>query len=439
VGGAEDLLKVRPIVGWAYRLPLAVPAVLALLLTTCSTQTDKRERVEFWGLGSEGEIVADMIPEFERRNPNIHVVVQQIPWTAAHEKLLTAHVGEATPDMAQMGNTWIPEFVSMKALEDLTPFVTHSPAIDRSDYFPGIWATNVIDRSVYGIPWYVDARVLFYRSDILASVGFPKGPRTWSEWTESMRRIHDQHKSRFAILLPTNEWDPIVNLALSNGSTVLTPDGTRGAFQQKPFAEAFDFYIDMFRKGYAPEVSNTQIANLYQQFAQGDFAMYITGPWNVGEFKKRLPADMQDKWATAPLPARDASMPTGVSMAGGSSLVIFHASAHKAAAQKLIEYLSEPVQQITFYEKTGDLPARRSAWASPALAADTHFPAFRQQLEHVEPLPKVPEWEQIATAIFDRGEAAARHTTTNAAALAALDARANELLEKRRWMLTHNR
>jgi multiple sugar transport system substrate-binding protein len=322
----------------------------------------------------------------------------------------------------------------VRALDDLGPFVAQSNVVDRRDYFPGIWATNVVGGALYGIPWYVDTRVLFYRSDILASVGYPNGPRTWAEWTDSMRKIVEQKRSRFAILIPTNEYEPPVVLALSNGSTILTPDGTRGAFRQPQFAEAFAFYIDMFRRGYAPSVSNAQISNLYQQFAQGDFAMYITGPWNVGEFRRRLPPEMQDKWATAPIPARDASGP-GISMAGGASLVIFRASQHKPAARKFIEFLSEPAQQVRFFELTGDLPARRTAWQSPALAAEPRFPAFREQLESVAPLPQVPEWEQIATAIYDRGEAAARGTTTVEAAVAHLDERADELLEKRRWIL----
>lgn len=413
------------------------PSFFILLILIFSCARDRASnRLEFWGLGREGEVVAEMIPEFERRNPGIDVVVQQIPWTAAHEKLLTAFVGESTPDLAQMGNTWVPEFNAINALEDLTPFAKNSATVREDDYFPGIWATNVIDTKLYGIPWYVDARVVFYRSDILASVGFPKGPRTWSEWTEAMQRIQTQKKSRWGILLPTTEWEPIVNLALTNGSTILTPDGTRGAFRQKEFAEAFAFYISMYRRGFAPALSNTQIANLYQQFAQGDFAMYISGPWNVGEFKRRLPENMQNNWATAPLPARDASSPTGISMAGGSSLVIFRASPNKAAAQKLIEFLSEPEQQVRFYETTGDLPARRSAWRSKAIADESHLPAFREQLERVAPLPKVPEWEQITSVIYDRGEAAARGTISNEAALAALDAKADELLEKRRWMIT---
>src|SRR5207244_11212513 len=112
------------------------------------------------------------MPEFERRT-GIAVDVQQIPWTAAHEKLLTAYVGDATPDVAQMGNTWVPEFHAVGALEPLTSRLVHS-SIEQRNYFPGIWATNEVDGVAYGVPWYVDTRVLFYRTDLV-----PKPPRTW--------------------------------------------------------------------------------------------------------------------------------------------------------------------------------------------------------------------------------------------------------------------
>lgn len=395
----------------------------------------KVETIELWGLGREGEVVADRILEFERQNPGIRVTVQQVPWIAAHEKLLTAYAGDATPDLAQMGNTWIPEFVTVRALADLTAFAKGSRTIDGHDDFPGIWATNVVDGVLYGIPWYVDTRVLFYRSDVLGAVGYPQAPRTWSEWLDAMTKIKTRGLCRFAILMPTNEFEPIEALALSNGSPFLKDDGTRGAFGEPPFRDAFHFYVDVFHRGLAPVVSNTQVANLYQQFAQGDFAMYITGPWNVGEFRHRLPPEMEGKWATAPLPARDASQPTGISMAGGSSLVVFRASRHQAAAQKLIAFLSQPAEQVLLFEKTGDLPARRSAWTTPALARDPYFPAFQKQLERVHPFPKVAEWEQIANSIFQHGESAVRGAATPAAALADLDKTTDDILAKRRWVL----
>src|SRR6476620_2975073 len=89
-------------------------ALGALLLVGCVGKAERGiERIEFWGLGREGEVVAALIPEFERQNPGIRVTLQQIPFIAAHEKLLTGYAGDATPDVAQIGNTWIPEFVAV--------------------------------------------------------------------------------------------------------------------------------------------------------------------------------------------------------------------------------------------------------------------------------------------------------------------------------------
>ncbi|HEY0783866.1 MAG TPA: extracellular solute-binding protein, partial [Thermoanaerobaculia bacterium] len=315
------------------RRTLRCAPLLLFLALGCGRSAERGvERIELWGLGREGEVVAERIPEFERRNPGIRVTVQQIPWIAAHEKLLTAYAGNATPDVAQMGNTWIPELVAVRGLLDLSAFARSSRTIDGHDDFPGIWATNQVDGGLYGIPWYVDTRVLFYRSDVLAAVGFRAPPRTWAEWLDAMQRIQRERRTRFAALVPINEFEPIEVLAMSSGATLLNARGTRGAFEQPAFRDAFAFYVELFHRGLAPVVANTQVANLYQDFAQGGFAFHITGPWNVGEFRRRLPKSMDGRWATAPLPARDAREPTGVSMAGGSSLVIFRASRHQAAA-----------------------------------------------------------------------------------------------------------
>jgi multiple sugar transport system substrate-binding protein len=125
----------------------------------------------------------------------------------------------------------------------------------------------------------------------------------------------------------------------------------------------------------------------------------------------------------------------GVSVAGGASLVVFAASERKAAAWKLIEYLTATEQQVRFYELIGDLPARMSAWEDPILTQNQYAHAFRTQLEHVRPTPKVPEWERIATEVLEHAEAAALGSMTIDQALASLDRIVDGVLEKRRWML----
>ena len=128
-------------------------------------------------------------------------------------------------------------------------------------------------------------------------------------------------------------------------------------------------------------MANTQVSNVWDEFARGLFAFYVTGPWNIGEFRRRLPAERQDDWAAAPLPGPDGP---GVSTAGGSSLVIFSSSRRKEAAWKLISFLSEPETMQRFHALTGDLPPRRSAWRAPALADDLPSQAFARQLERVQ-------------------------------------------------------
>ena len=384
-------------------------------------------------MGREGEVVTELLPAFEREHPGIKVKVQQIPWTAAHEKLLTAFVGDATPDIAMLGNTWVPEFVALDALEPLDSRVAASKDVLRSDYFPGVWGTNVLDGVTYGIPWYVDTRVMFYRTDILANAGCDGVPSTWAGWRKCMEQVKARMgPHQYPLLVPITEWPPIVILGLQAGSPLLRDNGKFGAFSRPEFLKAFEFYTALFRDSLAPALSGTEISNLYQEFERGNIAMYISGPWQIGEFTNRLPRNMQGKWMTAPLPGVDGP---GVSLAGGASLSLFRRSEHKAEAWQLMEYLSRTDVQIRFSELTGDLPARREAWKSPLLANNKYAAAFRDQLERAVPTPQVPEWEQIATKIYEHGERAVRGRQTPAQAMAALDRDVDAILQKRRWLM----
>lgn len=408
--------------------------LIVTLLAACNTTpSDQMTTLRFWGMGREGEVVAQLIPDFEKEHPDIRVRVQQIPWTAAHEKLLTSHVGGSTPDVAQLGNTWIPEFAAIRALEPLGPILERS-TLRRSAYFSGIWDTNVVKDTLYGIPWYVDTRLIFYRKDILARAGYPEMPQRWAEWVAALRAIkRDVGAARYPVYLPTNEWTQLIIFAQQNGATLLRNGGQYGAFADARFAQAFDFYLDLFREGLAPVQGLYDVANPYQEFARGYFAMWITGPWNMGEMKRRLPPELQDDWATAPMPGPTGAA-SGLSTAGGASFVMFRNSKHKTAAWKLIEFLSRPEQQVRFYELTGSLPARREAWELAELSRDEHARAFWLQLQRVQSLPAVPEIESIVQRMIEHAESSIRGGVPAPQALQALDRDVDAMLEKRRWV-----
>lgn len=406
----------------------------AAALAGCASDSDRTLR--FWAMGRESEVVAELMPGFEREHPGVRVKVEQLPWTAAHEKLLTAFAGDATPDLAQVGNTWLPEMQTLGALEPLEPWLARTPALLASDYFEGIWATNAPGGQRVGLPWYVDTRLMFVRQDLLARAGVRRPPLNWDEWRAALTQLR-QHGVATPLLLPTNEFEPLLALALQQPGEVLRDHGRFGNFSSPDFRRALGFYVERFRRGDAPGLTNNQVANVWQEFGRGTFAFYISGPWNIGEFKRRLPVELADAWTTAELPGPDGP---GASIAGGASFAMFRRSRLKAEAWALISYLSRPEVQLAFYRLTGDLPPRRSTWAMPladgrTLAEDRHAAAFRRQLERVRPPPAVPEWERIAQEMQLAAARVVGGRETEDAAVRGLDARVDGILEKRRWML----
>ena len=427
-----NAVRRRSGVEWAAWRGVVVAGLLMLAcLALAACRREASEPLRFWAMGREAEVVAELIPEFERES-GIQVEIQQIPWTAAHEKLLTAFAAEALPDVCQLGNTWLPEFAALGVLEPLQPFVDGSDVVDPDDFFPGIWDTAKIDGELLGIPWYVDTRLLFYRKDILREAGVAQPPRTWAEWEAAMAAVK-RHvgPDRYAILMPLNEFEQQLSFALQQDDPLLRDHDNRGNFQSPGFRRVLAFYANMFEQGWAPKMSETQISNVWDEFFNGFYAFYLSGPWNIREFRKRQPAALEGQWGTMPLPGPDGP---GAGIAGGTSLVIFRGSPRQQQAWKLIEFLSRPDIQQRFHAMIGDLPPRRSTWEHPSLAGDELSRAFRDQLERAKSPPKVLEWERIVQEMRIATERVVRGGQAQDQALRELDQRVDAILAKRRWM-----
>ncbi|HAJ01974.1 MULTISPECIES: sugar ABC transporter substrate-binding protein [unclassified Brevundimonas] len=399
----------------------------ALATAGCGGRSDGRTPLTFWAMGAEGTAVPQLVPEFERRNPGIAVEVQAVPWTAAHQKLLTAYAGDSLPDISQIGNTWVSEMAAIGALSATPAFASDL----LTDQFPAVLETNRVDGQAVATPWYVDTRLLFCRTDILSRAGYDTVPTTWAEWKASMHAIKRvAGDGNFAILLPVNEFEQLLTFGLQADEPLLADQATRGNFSSPGFIAALAFYKSLFDEGLAPLVSATQISNVWTEFQRGYFSFYFSGPWSIGDFRRRLPPETQ--WATAGIPG-----PTGpgASAPGGSSLAVFRSTRHPEAAWAWVRYLLEPETQVRFNQITGSLPARQSAWEAPALASDPMIQPFKAQLARAEAVPKAPEWERIVTEMQIVAERMVRGEYTPETAAAEIDRRADRLLEKRRWML----
>lgn len=347
-------------------------------------------------MGEEGLRIAVMARKFEAENPGVKVVTQAIPWDAAHEKLLTAVVGDLPPDVSQLGTTWMAEFATLKTLEPLAPYIEQSSVIKKEKFFEGSWNTNIVNNSVYGVPWYVDTRVLFYRKDLLAQAGINRAPETWDEFKAACKALtrdlnNDGKIDRYGITLPAKDWAVFLPFVWQNGGSALNPTSPE-------FTEAMKYYASFFEEGLTPS-GRAGDMDIFQAFKTGFYPMFISGPWMVELVGKELP-ELNGKWGVAVMPGKVKR----TSFVGGCNLVMFKGSKNKELAWKFMEFMSRTETQLEWHKLLKSLPAVKEAWADSALQEHEMLAVFGAQMEDTQAPPNVPEWEQIANFINDRME-----------------------------------
>ena len=346
--------------------------------------------ITVWAMGSEGEKLAEFAKEFSTANPDAKVSVTAVPWDAAHQKIASAIAAKQTPDVSMIGTTWQGEFAKTGAL-DPTP----SDLIKKDEFFPGAWDTTIVDSTSYGVPWYVETRLIYYRKDLAAKAGFPDGPKTWDDLKAMAKGMKEKAGAKWGLNLQpgkTGSWQSVLPFAWSNGADVASAD--KLSFDTPEMTEALAYYQSFFTEGLSPTALPD--GSLEPGFVKGEIGAFISGPWHMGIVEEQGGAGFKDKYAVAQMPTKKSS----TSFIGGSNLAVFKDAKNRDGGWKFVQWLSKPEVQVKWYQAVKDLPAVQSAWTDPALTGDTFLAAFGQQLKSAKAPPSIPTWEQIAAA-FD--------------------------------------
>lgn len=395
---------------------LAIVAVSSLVLTSCgrdesggggeAQSTAVAEgaatgTIEVWAMGAEGDALQAFSADFEEANPDVDVEVTAIPWDAAHNKIANAIASGETPDVSLIGTTWMGEFAEAGGL-----MPTPEGLVDEADFFPGAWGSTEVGGTSYGVPWYVETRVLYYRKDLAEKAGWSKAPETWEELRQFASDLKEKAGADYGLSLQpgqTGSWQSMLPFAWSNGAAVTNEDGTEYTIDSPEMAEALDYYTSYFKDGLSPD-RLLDAGELESGFADGSYGAFISGPWHTGLVEDA--GLTTDEYAVAPLPGKDSG--PGTSFVGGGDLAVFSDSDNADAAWKYVQWLSEGETQQAFYDTVGGLPAVKAAWETGELAEDPQLQVFGQQLETTEAPPAVPTWEQVAATIDSLVEQAAK-------------------------------
>lgn len=355
------------------------------------------------------EDIDNLLKDFYRENPSIKVEVTSLDWGSAWTKLNTAAISKEAPDIVQLGTTWVGVFSAMGVLEPLNSRLGEIGGADT--FLPAAWSTSGIVNSeqATSIPWFVDARALYYRTDIFKTLGLTKQDLdSWDSFEKTLQKIKDANLvingiKVYPLGVPgKNDWNVVHNITpwiWAAGGDLLSPDFASSAFNSAAAVKGVRFYVELTQKGYIPksclELNTAQVA---AKFNEGEYAIYFDTPAQI----KTLSLPMEKGGAAGSIAAKNydvALYPEGpagrFTFFGGSNLAIFKSSPQKEAAWKVIKYLVSPKAQLAYSRDTGFIPARKDCFADPYFLNHPQRKVFVDAVKYGRAYPCIPEWGPI--------------------------------------------
>ena len=178
--------------------------------------------------------------------------------------------------------------------------------IDKSVFFEGAQKTTEVDGTSYGIPWYVETRLVFYRTDLAKKAGITSPPTDWDGLKAMAKAMQDKAGAKWGIGLQaggTGSWQSVMPFAWSAGADLTKDGGKAYNFDSPEMLKAAKYYQSFFTDGIsdkaAPATPTTE-----PDFASGKVPMFISGPWMMSAVEKvGGGAAFKDKYDVMQIPA----------------------------------------------------------------------------------------------------------------------------------------
>lgn len=357
--------------------------------------------IKFWVMPNSASPDKDLLnvcKPFLDANPDVTITPTVVDWGAAWTKLTAAATSGETPDIAQLGTTWVGAISYMGALEDLTD------VIDWSKFQESVLATSSLLGSDQrtAIPWFAETRAIFYRKDACEKAGVnPETDfATWDKFKEALQKLNNVEID--GVKLPAlgmpgkNDWNVPHNFApwiYGAGGEFVSGDGKEAKFNSPEALEGIKYYSELALEGLMDKPSLEKSTNdVESAFANGAYAVSILGPWNITTLERNKEDganNLFDKVGVALIPEGPGGRKAFL---GGSTLSVFNSSKNKEASIALCDYLSEKDAQVAYANITGNLPTNKEAYEDPSISGHELRKVFKEQMKYAQAYPSIASW-----------------------------------------------
>jgi ABC-type glycerol-3-phosphate transport system substrate-binding protein len=377
------------------RLWASVLCAVALVVCAGCARTDPHV-LTFAGsaVGKEGEAIRKQLDQFQALHPELRVEVQPTPDAANHRHQLYVqwlNARAADPDVLQLDVVWTPEFAAAGWILSLDRF---HPRTD--DFFPVTLAANRWNGALFALPWFVDAGMLYWRTDVM-----PHAPIDVDDLRRLAARGMREHRIPFGFVWQGARYEGLVTVFLEQlgafGGAILDDAGRVVVDSDRAVAAL----VEMRDSIYVDEIVPASVLTWQEEqarlaFQNGQAVFMRNWPYAYSLLQHPAQSRVAGRFAIAPIPATRTGSPTAA--LGGSVLAINANSGDADAAYRLIEFLLAPAQLLDRARVAGEYPPRPTMYEGTGLGDALQLDATeaRRVIESAVARPVTPVYNELS-------------------------------------------
>lgn len=348
-----------------------------------------KTEITFWHYMSEdkeGQFVNQAVDEFNNSQDEIYVTAQYLPREELMKQYTIGVVSGELPDCGMVDNPDHNSYASMGVFEDITDIYN---SWEEASFMEGSINSCYYEGKLYGLPWGNNCLGLFYNKEMLDAAGV-EVPTTWTELEAACEKLTTDTTKGLAISAIGNEEGTfqLMPWLLSPGGSVndLTSEGSK---------EAMTYLYGLIEKGYVSrECVNWTQADAEKQFASGQAAMMINGPWQFSGLANDAP-DLD--YGVAKVPKADNGEYTSV--LGGENVAICK-GANVEASWKFLTWITSKEKSQEICKSIGRFSPRADVDVQEMFAGDELNSVFAEVMPGAQSRGPSPNWPEISAAIY---------------------------------------
>lgn len=404
--------------------------IALILIVNVVYQYNKVTTIKFYAHPDKDGKMSEYIQQFENENPRIKVDLIDLPDNTSkkYEIISTAlALKDGSIDVIDADITWPTIFVSYDWVEPLDGYFTKA---ELDDYLDSTIESNTINGNLYGIPYRIDAGLLYYRKDLLDAYNH-EVPTTWNQ----LEKIVLDIKEKESIDGFAGSWYSYEGLSCNimeflwayNGGVDITNQQLSLDTKENRAALLKMHNMVNDSKVVNPEVLNYKSGDVRRAFAEGK--LIFSRDWPAGwKGIERLNPDMiaNDMVGVTRLPSSSDDIQSYGTLGGWQYMVSKHSN-HKTEAVKLIKFLTsyeiEKSNTITY----SYLPSREALYRDEDVINNLPFlEGNAESINATRSRPKLPNYDYLSLVLQDEVKNYLEGNVNLEEALESIDIRLNQ-------------